>query len=255
MSSAAAVAPSAVLQLHAMLAGSQLAALSQMGGAESPSAMDTLANTIAQLTERERTAGAAAARAAAAPASPRAAKRARSDSADSTLSEESEVSGSAADLNSSSNSGGMALELHKLSKRRAQIAAASRKSRAKRKVELSELQQKMAQLEAANAALVARESELRSELSRAHQRHRECDNDAASACSSVATTPGEDELAPLRAPTSLAADPDLAAIVKHLTGKAEYFLQGVREDALLLLGKDLPADKKERVLALRVFLK
>lgn len=247
-----------VAQLHAMLASAQLAALSRVGGAESPSAMDTLAETIAQLTERERKAGAAAARAAAvraaaAPASPRVAKRARSNSTDSTSSEESELSGSAADL--LSYSGGVAPELHKLSKRRAQIAAASRKSRAKRKVELSELQQKMAQLEAANAALVARESELRSELSRAHQRHRECDNDAASACSSVATTPGEEEPAPLRAPTSLAADPDLAAIVKHLTGKAEYFLQGVREDALLLLGKDLPAEKKERVLALRVYLK
>jgi hypothetical protein len=250
MSGAVGVAPSAVLQLHAMLAGAQLAAL---GGAESSSSMETLANTIAQLTERERKAGAAAARAAAAPASPRVDKRARSDSADSTLSEGSEVSGSAADLKS--YSGGVAPELHKQSKRRAQIAAASRKSRAKRKVELSELQQKMEQLEAANAALVARESELRSELSRARQRHRECDNDAASACSSVATTPGEDEPAPLRAPTSLAADPDLAAIVKHLTGKAEYFLQGVREDALLLLGKDLPADKKERVLALGVYLK
>jgi chromosome segregation ATPase len=165
-------------------------------------------------------------------------KRARSESSEDDASEGKEESAD-----------------NKLSKRRAQIALASRRSRAKRKAELTELREQNNELEARNSLLSAHNAQLQAEVAQLKKKLQ--NSDGASSCSVETAQVGVE--VPLAKKAVLAddleEDEDLKPLVRKLEEKVAWLVSGMREDVLALMGSDLPAAKKRRFMELSLQFK
>mmetsp|Transcript_16319 Transcript_16319/g.29847 ORF Transcript_16319/g.29847 Transcript_16319/m.29847 type:complete len:224 (-) Transcript_16319:91-762(-) len=138
----------------------------------------------------------------------------------------------------------------KLSKRRAQVAAASRKSRAKKKRQMAELMNENEALQTKNKSLEAENQALLEEVM--HLRKKPRESDEVSQCSSVETfeaAPQPEFADQLKSPL---LDEELRKVLDPLAQDLDYILSGVREDKLKIFGAGLTEAKRDQIRKLKV---
>lgn len=152
--------------------------------------------------------------------------------------------------------------LSKLDKRRAQIALASRRSRAKRKAELGQLREEHTKVVAQNNDLLARNTVLEAEVARLKKRLFNEDNASNFSVETERNVSSDSEVIckdtrrdKTRNSISIHNDTDLLPLVEKLEEKVNWLVSGFKEDVIALIGKDLPDAKKRRFNELKVVFK